>query len=285
MNKWKWAACIDISLYQTVDELIELCHYAKIQALEANWRFTEGKTEKEIFELGEKFRKQGIEIYSFHLPFTQDDDISNFYETKRKQAIQRLIPVIEQSAVLGAKAVVLHPTTNHLDVKTEGFERYLSQMSKSIKEILPVAEKTNIIVCIENMLPGAERGGFGSKIEHFAVFEKEFVCKNLGFCFDTGHAFISYGNNGPVLFFEAIKKSIKLFHIQDNPGDRDLHIPPGRGLINWQDFFRKMAELRISFPATIEAVPFAPAQANKYTEEAWKKMFEDVNLVVEKALA
>ncbi len=86
------------------------------------------------------------------------------------------------------------------------------------------------------------------------------------------------------MFFEEIKEEISIFHIQDNAGDRDLHIPPGRGLINWNKFFKKMAQLQFSFPATIEAVPFTHAENSKFTKEAWKNMFEEVNAMVENAL-
>ncbi|MCX7705518.1 MAG: sugar phosphate isomerase/epimerase [bacterium] len=279
---WRWAACIDPDIYQP-DEIIEICDFAKIGALETNWRYTEGKIEKDIVKLGEDFRKAGIELYSFHLPFTQDDDISCFYETKRLDAVKRLIPAMEQAQLLGCSAVVLHPTTNPFDTRIEGFNRYLTQMRKSLEYLLPAAEKLNLVISLENMLPRqGER--FGSRIEHFKVFQKEFACENLGFCFDTGHAFVTYGPEGPVRFFDAIKDNIAIFHIQDNPGDRDLHIPPGRGLINWNDFFKKMAQLKFSFPATIEAVPFAHTQGSKYTKESWKTMFEEINAIVENVL-
>ncbi|HON05931.1 MAG TPA: sugar phosphate isomerase/epimerase family protein [Candidatus Ratteibacteria bacterium] len=280
---WKWAACIDPGLYRSMDEIIELCNYANIQALETNWRFTEGRCEKEIVKLGDKFRKAGIELYSFHLPFTQDDDIACFYETNRRESVRRLKLIMEQSALFGNRAVVLHPTTSHYNASIEGFDRYLSQMGKSLSQMVPLAEKLNLIICLENMLPGAEGERFGAKIEHFAVFKKEFACKNLGFCVDTGHAFISYGKKGPVKFFDLLKESISIFHIQDNPGDRDLHIPPGRGLINWADVFKKMAQLRISFPATIEATPFAHARGFRYSKNSWKKMFEEINAIAEKS--
>lgn len=280
---WKWAACFDPDIYGVPDEIIEICNFAKISAIETNWRYTEGKTENEIIKLGDDFKKAGITLYSFHLPFTHDDDIASFYETSRIKAIQRLTNAIEQAGLLGCKAVVLHPTTNHFDTKIEGFDRYLSQMRKSLEDLVPVAEKLNIIISLENMLPRqGER--FGSKIEHFKIFQKEFACKNLGFCFDTGHACVTYGSDGPAVFFDEIKENISIFHIQDNAGDRDLHIPPGRGLVNWNQFFKKMVQLKFSFPATIEAVPFSHAENSKFTKQAWKNMFEEVNAVAENAL-
>jgi len=280
---WKLAACIDAGVYDSKEEIIELCKYANIDALETNWRYTENREKKDIEGIGDNFRKQEIELYSFHLPFTQEDDISCFYETKRKEAIKRLVPSMEQASALGAKALVLHPTTNHFDVSVEGFDKYFCQMGKSLDELIKVAEKLDLIICLENMLPGSgER--FGSKIEHFLTFKREFACKNLGFCFDTGHAFITYGQDGLIKFFEAIKENIRIFHIQDNSGDRDLHIQPGRGLIDWKVFFRKISEIEISFPLTVEAVPFAHSEKSRYSNDAWKDMFEQVSTLVEKVM-
>ncbi len=281
---WKLAACIDISIYGSVEEIVKLCKYAGIEALEPNWRYTENKPEKEIIEIADIFKSEGIELYSFHLPFTQEDDISCFYETKRRQAIERLIPVMEQAALLGSKALILHPTTNSFSTAIEGLDRYVSQMEKSLSELLPVAERNDLIISLENMLPGSDGERFGSKIEHFILFKEKFCCENVGFCFDTGHAFIAYGPDGPVKFFEKIKDNISAFHIQDNSGDRDLHIVPGKGLINWKEFLSKLSEMEIKFPLTIEAVPFAPAHLFKYPDEAWKNMFDDLRNIVHRTL-
>lgn len=283
ISQWKWAVRIEPYLYQSPDEIIELCKYASIQALETHPGFVEGKTENQIIEIGKYYTNAGIQIYTFHLPFSQEEDIASFYETKRKEAVKRITGSMERAYFLGASTVILHPTTSHFDVRDEGFEKYLVQMGKTIEQLLPVAEKLNLNIAIENMLPGTgER--FGSKPAHFKFFSEKFEHEKFGFCLDTGHAFVSCGYDGPFLFFDMMKDRIFAFHIQDNPGDRDLHIPPGRGLINWNKFFKKIAEHNFSFPLCIEALPFEPAECGKYSNDAWKNMVDQVNKLAVNAL-
>ncbi len=59
---WRWAACMDPDIYGVPDEIIEICHFAEVSAIEPNWRYTEGKSENEIVKLGEHFKKAGITL-------------------------------------------------------------------------------------------------------------------------------------------------------------------------------------------------------------------------------
>lgn len=280
---WKWAICLDPSIY-TREDIIKICKHAGLMHLELAYNYIDGKTDSEILEIKNFFKKNGINSYSFHLPFTQDDDIACFYETIRTKTVKRLTSYMEKASMFGSKVVILHPSTNHYDVNTEGFDRYLAQMEKSLKALIKVAETLKLTIALENMLPLPCGERFGSTIEHFQIFSKKFCCKQLGFCLDTGHANITYGPEGPAKFFEAIKKHIVALHIQDNPGDRDLHIQPGKGHVNWHLFFNKIFPANFSFPFTIEALPFARADCYKYSPDAWKNMIEQVNILVSKSL-
>lgn len=275
---WQWAACgYNLLGYQSTEEIIELCEYAGISAIEMNSGFTNGKTDKEIEEIGKQYKEAGIELYSYHLPFSQEDDIALFYETKRRESIKRLIRIMEQASLLGSKVVILHPSTSHYCIEVEGFERYLFQMEKSLKELIPAAERLNLVIALENMLPGMDGNRFGSRPEHFTIFAERFSHPHFGFCLDTGHANVSYHPDGPIVFFDVMKKYLVAFHIQDNPGDRDVHLAPGYGLVNWKKLFKKMYEMKFSHPVCIETPPFGPANCYKYSADLWKKMFKEID--------
>ncbi|HOL21500.1 MAG TPA: sugar phosphate isomerase/epimerase family protein [bacterium] len=278
---WKWAACgYNLLGYQSTEEIIELCKYAGIPAIEMNSGFTNGRANKELEEMGKQYKDAGIELYSFHLPFSQEDDISSFYETKRREIVNRLIRVMEQASLIGCKIVILHPSTVPFCIEVEGLDRYVSQMGKSIETLIPAAERLNLTIALENMLPSIDGERFGSSPEHFIIFAEKFAHPHFGFCLDTGHANVSCESDGPSIFFEVMRKHLVAFHIQDNPGDRDLHLAPGYGLINWNVLFRKMAEIKFSHPACIETPPFGPANHYKYDADIWKKMFEEMDVLV-----
>ncbi|MCX8083136.1 MAG: sugar phosphate isomerase/epimerase [bacterium] len=275
---WKWAACgYTLMGYKSTEEVISLCKYAGISAIEMNTGFINGKDNKEIEKMAQDYKNNNIILYSFHLPFTEDDDISAFYEIKRKEVVKKMSRLIEQVSILGNKVVILHPTTNYSDVNTEGIDRYLYQLGRSLEVLLPEAEKLNLTIAIENMPPNSSGTRFGSLPEHFTIMTKKFSHPNFGFCLDTGHANISVGQDGPNIFFEVMKKNIVAFHLQDNPGDRDLHIAPGYGRVNWKDVFTKMSAIRFTHPACIETPPFGYLINSTYTPDDWRELFDKVD--------
>ncbi len=56
---------------------------------------------------------------------------------------------------------------------------------------------------------------------------------DVGVCFDVGHAHMS--GNIPEAF-ETLKQHIRSTHIHDNKADRDSHLWPGEGSIDWKEF-------------------------------------------------
>ena len=54
---------------------------------------------------------------------------------------------------------------------------------------------------------------------------------DVGVCFDTGHAHMM-GGVSPAL--ELLKDDIRSTHVHDNKQDRDSHLWPGQGTIDWK---------------------------------------------------
>ena len=61
---------------------------------------------------------------------------------------------------------------------------------------------------------------------------------DIGVCFDLGHAHIM---SSVAAAFAKLKPHIHSTHIHDNAGDRDAHLWPGEGTIDWE---QAMALLR-----------------------------------------
>jgi len=53
---------------------------------------------------------------------------------------------------------------------------------------------------------------------------------DIGVCFDVGHAHLSPGVKQA---FEVLKERIRSTHVHDNMKDRDSHLWPGEGSIDW----------------------------------------------------
>ena len=278
---WTWSASIIGLMGKPHEEIQEICKKAGLAGFEGMLELFEGVTDSELEEIGKSYEAAGLKIGTFHLPFTKEDDIASFYETERVQAVEKVRLWIERAALLGATAGIQHPTTNRYNVDVEGLDNYLRQLGKSLETLLPVAEKLGFTIALENLPPGGS-GRLGSRPEHFERFIAEFDHPNLGFCLDTGHALMAGGPEGADKFYEVMAPRMVAFHLADNAGDRDSHLAPGHGLVDWTAVFRRTAEIGFSGTMCIETPPFA--HGPDYSVESWQGMVSDMDSLVEKAL-
>ena len=71
---------------------------------------------------------------------------------------------------------------------------------------------------------------------------------------DLGHCQVVDGQPGAMI--RRFASRLVHLHAHDNMGDRDLHLPPGTGTIDWEDVFRALAE--IGFEGTMTLEVFSP---------------------------
>ena len=77
--------------------------------------------------------------------------------------------------------------------------------------------------------------------------------ENLKACFDIGH-FEVFGEKKASLFLRDYPRDyIKEVHLSDNMGDRDAHLPLGRGRIDFESLFNTLGEMGVDPVFTIEA--------------------------------
>lgn len=174
---------------------------------------------------------------------------------------------IEVAGWLGAKVVIQHPTTNRFPAEPNGLDRYFEQLYKSLDEMLPAAREAGIIIGIENMVPGETGGRFFSEAEHVRRFAEEKDDPNIGFVYDTGHALLSAGRDA-LDILEAMGERVVAWHLADNPGDRDAHLAPGRGEVDWPGVFGFAARIGFDRPMTMETPPWGPGP--NYSIETWQ---------------
>jgi sugar phosphate isomerase/epimerase len=61
---------------------------------------------------------------------------------------------------------------------------------------------------------------------------------DVGTCLDTGHAHLAREMD---VVIQKLSGHLRMVHVNDNRGDRDAHLPPGEGTIDWP---RVIGELR-----------------------------------------
>lgn len=279
-KSWTWSVYISPFIGQPPEVILNTCRHAGLTYVDGTYRFFQNYTDSEMDAFAERFRQGGITIETFHLPFTPADDVTSFYETVRRGAVDRIKIWMEKASRMGASVGILHPTTTGYNVDVEGLDRYLSQLGRSLDVLLPAAERLGFTIAIENLPPA--QGRFGSHPGHFQAIAENFAHPSLGFCLDTGHALVAAAPGEAGDYLDVMADHLAAFHLTDNAGDRDSHLAPGHGLVDWDPVFRKASEIRFTRPMTIETAPFADGP--NYTPDAWKQMIVDTDGLVETAL-
>lgn len=247
-------------------EIIEVCLAAGFAGIEGHAYLFANLSARNLEKLREKYNRNGLQISSFHLPY--EPDVAALDESVRLDAVATLKTALRKTALLGVRVAVLHPTASRCDVGIVGFEPLLNALEKSLSALLPIAEAEGVIIALEN-IPPYEMERFGSRPEHFRRFKERFAHPFLGFCLDTGHALLSLHDRAFEMA-EVMKSHIQALHLQDNAGNTDSHLAPGRGLVDWETVGRILREIHFTHPACIEAPPFA--YGPDYSQDAWNEL-------------
>jgi sugar phosphate isomerase/epimerase len=131
--------------------------------------------------------------------------------------IKRAIEIAEQ--------IPFRFLVQHIGVGGEEFdEKRLDAAMTSVEHLKAFAKPLGVTIVLENIpneLSTPERLVEFVNITHF---------DDVGFCFDIGHAHMMGSVEES---FSLMKKHIRTTHLHDNNKDRDAHLWPGDGSINW----------------------------------------------------
>lgn len=266
---WTYSVPSLLLPHESPEQTASMCVEAGIAALEGHENlFSASPSEAELASWRAALDDAGVRVPTFHLPFGAAIDPASFYETERRSAVELMARWIERSAQLGARIGVMHPSPGRYNVDVEGLDRGLEQLRKSCEDLTPTLKRLDYRIAIENMLPGRGFTRLGSSPEHFTRFTDVLDTRSFGFCLDTGHALISAGTReGVDDVVRAMEPNLVAYHLADNAGDRDSHLAPGRGLVDWRRVFGHARRLGFDGVMCIETPPFAPGP--EYTARAW----------------
>ncbi|MFP4006174.1 MAG: sugar phosphate isomerase/epimerase family protein [Candidatus Hadarchaeia archaeon] len=158
-----------------------------------------------------------LDLY-LHLPWNLD--IGNPHEKCREGAVETLKNILRVGADLNAEKAIVHPKSQRHNYWER--ERIKGNVIRSLQE-LEKAEKT----------PGTELIAENVKMFGLDEFERIFKRTGIDMCLDTGHAYLEGFEEREITeFVNDHKDRIKHFHLNDNRGERDEHLPLGYGFID-----------------------------------------------------
>lgn len=182
----------------------------------------------------ERFRTEaeriGFRIWSVHLPFGREWDISSPDEAMRSQRVERIAWFIEVVKGFGAQKLILHPSAEPIaDAERKA---HIKACVRSINELAKMARGIGAQLIIED-LPRTCLGNTSQEL--LAIMGR--IDRRVGVCFDTNHLLREL----PQEFAATIGSRIESLHVSDYDKVDERHWLIGRGVIDWPSLIAAIA--------------------------------------------
>jgi sugar phosphate isomerase/epimerase len=229
-----------VSTYVYVKErlhpgLLDALVDAGAQAIEifaARQHFDYANRKQHVREIADWFRCTGVPLNSVHAPLFADYEWGrtgsppvNITSTDRATRIEAMDEI--KRALEIAEHIPFRFLVQHLGTPNDNFdEKKFEAAMTSIEHLRAFAKPLGVRILVEN-IPNEL-----STPERLVEFIRSTRFDDIGVCFDSGHAHIM--SSVPEAF-ETLKTHICSTHVHDNNRDKDAHLWPGKGSINWKE--------------------------------------------------
>jgi sugar phosphate isomerase/epimerase len=184
-----------------------------------------------VREIADWFRSTGVPLHSVHAPLYADYEWGragsppvNVASTDRAQRIEAMDEI--KRALEIAEQIPFRFLIQHVGVTNESFsERKVEAAMTSIEHLRAFAKPLGVRILLEN-IPNEL-----STPEKLVEFIHATHFQDMGVCFDVGHAHMM-GDVSQA--FEIVKPHVYSTHLHDNAKDKDSHLWPGNGSIDWK---------------------------------------------------
>jgi sugar phosphate isomerase/epimerase len=184
----------------------------------------------QVGALGAALAAAPLEAVSIHAPFGGLLDLAEPNPHHRHAAIGAILTAAGALKRLGGTLVVVHPS----DLERNGHDvsARLADCARSLAILAENLRRDGLILALESPLPHL----IGGHPDEFAWLLAQ-VPDSMRVCLDTGHTALGRHWHR---FLEVTGHRLVHVHASDNRGDRDDHLPPGDGQIDWREIARTL---------------------------------------------
>jgi sugar phosphate isomerase/epimerase len=185
-----------------------------------------------IRQIANWFRSTGVTFHSMHSPMHPDEDwgrggathinIASVEKLQRVAATDEIKRAIEVAELAPFQFLVQHVGIGH----EEADEHKLDAAMSSLEHLHAFAKPLGVQLLVENITNELSTPETLLDLLHAGRFD------DIGVCFDVGHAHIM---SSVTQAFEVLKDRIRSTHVHDNNQERDSHLWPGDGTIDWTE--------------------------------------------------
>src|SRR5215472_12398984 len=189
-----------------------------------------------VKELGGWFKNGQVQFHSMHSPIYMSNDFRsgapplNLVDADKRNRIEAMDEI--KRAIEVAEYVPFRFLVQHIGRTDEADDpRKFEAALSSIEHLRAFARPLGVSLLVENTpndLATPERLKELLKALHYP---------DLGGCFDTGHAHMMSSVHQA---FGVLEDRIRSTHVHDNKRDRDSHLWPGEGNIDWSQTMQSL---------------------------------------------
>lgn len=187
-------------------------------------------SQQAVRELAGALEESGLKLHSLHSPTERDTavgrdsgvpiSISDTERVRRLDAVDEVKRALEVAERIPFQYLVQHIGHSRQMADPKKFDAAFN----SLEHLVIFAKQRGVTIALENT-----PGELGSP-ESLHQFIKETHLNGVKLCLDVGHAHLDSGVSGA---FELMSERLVTTHIHDNHGEKDEHLLPYEGTIDW----------------------------------------------------
>jgi sugar phosphate isomerase/epimerase len=205
---------------------------AAIEIFAARQHLDYANRKQHVKEIAEWFRGSGVPLNSVHSPLYADYEwgragapplnIAAPDRAARVEAMDEIKRALEIAEQIPFRFLVQHVGTSNEAFDEKNFEAAMT----SVEHLRAFAKPLGVRILLENIPNELSTPDKLVELIHSGHFE------DVGVCFDFGHAHIMSSVREA---FEILRGHIRSTHVHDNSKDKDAHLWPGQGTIDWKE--------------------------------------------------
>lgn len=224
----------------------------------------------EIRAMANTLEAQHLQLVSLHAPTSRDLSamresgtplsICEVERVRRIEAMDELKRVIDVADDLPYERLIVHMGGS----RETADPRKRDAAFSSLEHLILHARHAGVTICVENTL--SEMG----HPDYLRTFVDETRLTGLRFNFDIGHAHLTELPEGERIAksFAPLRGLVSSVHLHDNHGEKDEHLPPFDGSIDWPDSVKTLQSASITgLPLVLELKEKAGPEAPSASEQ------------------
>lgn len=230
-----------------------------------------------VREIAEWFQSSPVQAFSMHAPLFPDADMGRGgapsvnvvhpEKSRRIDSMDEIKRALEAAEQLKFKYLVVHLG----DREDLWSPRTLEHSLTALEHLQAFARPMGVNLLIENMqnqVTEPERILEILTTGHF---------RDIGVCLDLGHAHLGQGI--PAVL-EVLKGRVRSVHVHDNKADKDSHLWPGDGNIDWPSAIQQL-QLAPKLEAAVLEIHYSLADPNESIVTRSAKTFQLLGILEE----